>query len=48
MAEIRLAWLSSHHVQNQAPSLRANTLTPDIDLNALFFSDFALRKYVDS
>jgi glycosyltransferase involved in cell wall biosynthesis len=47
MAEIRLAWLSSHPVQYQAPLLRAIARIPGIDLTALFFSDFSSRNYVD-
>ncbi len=47
MAEIRLAWLSSHPAQYQAPLLRAIAGSPGIDLTALFFSDFSSRKYFD-
>jgi len=47
MPNIRLAWLSSHPVQYQAPLLRAISSTPGIDLTALFFSDFSSRNYLD-
>lgn len=47
MHNIRLAWLTSHPVQYQAPLLRAIASTPGIDLTALFFSDFSSRNYLD-
>lgn len=47
MADVRLAWLSTHPIQYQAPLLRAIAASPGIDLTALFFSDFSTRAYVD-
>lgn len=47
MSDIRLAWLSSHPVQYQAPLLRAIAGTQGIDLTVIFFSDFSSRNYVD-
>lgn len=44
---IRLAWLATHPIQYQAPLLRAIAQCPDIDLTALFFSDFSTRGFVD-
>lgn len=44
---IRLAWLSTHPIQYQAPLLRAISQSPGIDLTALFFSDFSTRKFTD-
>lgn len=47
MKPVRLAWLATHPIQYQAPILRAITKCPDIDLTALFFSDFSTRTFVD-
>lgn len=47
MTRLRLAWLATHPIQYQAPLLRAITQCPDIDLTALFFSDFSTRSFVD-
>ena len=44
---IRLAWLATHPIQYQAPLLRAISQCPDIDLTALFFSDFSTRGFID-
>lgn len=44
---IRLAWLATHPIQYQAPLLRAIAQCPDIDLTAIFFSDFSIRGFVD-
>lgn len=47
MNKIRLAWLSTHPIQYQAPLLRQIAACPDIELTALFFSDFSTRSFVD-
>lgn len=47
MADIRLAWLSTHPIQYQVPLLRAIAASPGIDLTVLYFSDFSTRAYVD-
>lgn len=47
MNDVRLAWLSTHPIQYQAPLLRAIASAPGIDLTALFFSDFSVRSYFD-
>ena len=47
MKRVRLAWLATHPIQYQAPILRAIEKCPDIDLTALFFSDFSTRKFLD-
>lgn len=44
---IRLAWLATHPIQYQAPLLRAIAQCPDIELTAMFFSDFSTRGFVD-
>lgn len=44
---IRLAWLATHPIQYQVPLLRAIAQCPDIDLTAIFFSDFSTRGFVD-
>ena len=44
---IRLAWLATHPIQYQAPLLCAIAKCPDIDLKALFFSDFSTREFID-
>uniref|UniRef100_UPI0040475891 glycosyltransferase family 4 protein n=1 Tax=Shewanella sp. TaxID=50422 RepID=UPI0040475891 len=44
---IRLAWLATHPIQYQAPLLRAIAQCSDIDLTAIFFSDFSTRAFVD-
>jgi len=44
---IRLAYIVSHPIQYQAPLLRRIAAEPDIDLTALFLSDFSTRKYRD-
>jgi glycosyltransferase involved in cell wall biosynthesis len=45
---VRLAYLVSHPIQYQAPLLRRIALEPDIDLVALFGSDFSVRGYRDA
>lgn len=47
MKKIRLAWLSTHPIQYQAPLLRQISQSPEIDLKALFFSDFTAREFID-
>lgn len=47
MKKIRLAWVSTHPIQYQAPLLRRIAACPDIELTALFFSDFSTRSFVD-
>lgn len=47
MNKVRLAWISTHPIQYQAPLLREIAACPDIDLTALFFSDFSTRSFVD-
>ena len=47
MKKVRLAWISTHPIQYQAPLLREIAACPDIDLTALFFSDFSTRSFVD-
>lgn len=47
MKKVRLAWVSTHPIQYQAPLLRQIAACPDIDLTALFFSDFSTRSFVD-
>lgn len=47
MKKARLAWLATHPIQYQAPLLRAISACPDIDLKALFFSDFSTRSFLD-
>lgn len=47
MISIRLAWLATHPIQYQTPLLRAIAQCPDIDLTAIFFSDFSTRGFVD-
>ncbi len=47
MNKVRLAWLSTHPIQYQAPLLRQIAACPDIELTALFFSDFSTRSFVD-
>jgi len=47
MKKIRLAWVSTHPIQYQAPLLRQIAACPDIELTALFFSDFSTRSFVD-
>lgn len=47
MKKIRLAWISTHPIQYQAPLLRQISECPDIDLTVLFFSDFSTRSFVD-
>lgn len=44
---IRLAWLATHPIQYQAPLLRAIAQCSDIELTALYFSDFSTRGFVD-
>ena len=44
---LKLAYLSTHPVQYQAPLLRRIAQEPDIDLVAFFGSDFSLREYHD-
>lgn len=47
MKKVRLAWISTHPIQYQAPLLRQIAACPDIELTALFFSDFSTRSFVD-
>ncbi len=47
MKKVRLAWISTHPIQYQAPLLRQIGACPDIELTALFFSDFSTRSFVD-
>lgn len=47
MPDVRLAWISTHPIQYQAPLLRAIAAAPGISLTALFFSDFSVRNYFD-
>ncbi|MCM2353312.1 MAG: glycosyltransferase family 4 protein [Pseudobdellovibrio sp.] len=47
MKKIRLAWLSTHPIQYQAPLLKLIAENPEIDLKALFFSDFSSREFID-
>jgi hypothetical protein len=47
MSKIRLAWLSTYPIQYQASLLRAIAQSTEIDLTALFFSDFSTRNYLD-
>lgn len=47
MTRLRLAWIATHPIQYQAPLIRAIAQCPDIDLTALFFSDFSTRRFVD-
>lgn len=47
MTAVRLAWLATHPIQYQAPLLRAIDQCPDIDLTALFFSNFSTRGFID-
>lgn len=47
MKKVRLAWISTHPIQYQAPLLRQIAACSDIDLTALFFSDFSTRSFVD-
>ncbi|MCC8934875.1 glycosyltransferase family 4 protein [Rhizobium sp. 'Codium 1'] len=47
MKKVRLAWISTHPIQYQAPLLRQIATCPDIELTALFFSDFSTRSFVD-
>jgi len=48
MSIVRLAWLATHPIQYQAPLLRAIAQCPDIELTAMFFSDFSTRGFVDA
>jgi len=45
---MRLAWLATHPIQYQAPILREIAKCKDIDLTAIFFSDFSTRGFVDT
>jgi len=45
--KIRLAWLATHPIQYQAPLLREIARVPEIDLTAIFFSDFSTRPFID-
>lgn len=47
MKKLRLAWLATHPIQYQAPLLKAIARCADIELTALFFSDFSIRGVVD-
>lgn len=47
MKKIRLAWLATHPIQYQSPLLREIALVPEIDLTAIFFSDFSTRGFID-
>jgi len=44
---MKLAYLVTHPIQYQAPLLRRVASEPDIELHALFMSDFSVRKYFD-
>ena len=44
---VRLAWLTTHPIQYQAPLFRSIAKGKDIDLTVLFFSDFSTRDFVD-
>lgn len=44
---VRIAYLVSHPIQYQVPLLRRISREPDIDLTALFGSDFSVRGYED-
>ena len=44
---IRLAWIATHPIQYQAPLLRSIAQCSDIDLTAIFFSDFSTRNFID-
>lgn len=45
--KIRLAWLATHPIQYQSPLLREIAVSTEIDLTAIFFSDFSTRSFVD-
>lgn len=47
MKKTKLAYMVSHPIQYQAPLLRYITENSDIDLTALFMSDFSVREYHD-
>lgn len=47
MKPIRLAWISTHPIQYQAPLLRTLSQSPGLDVTALFFSDFSIRNFKD-
>lgn len=47
MRPLRLAYLVTHPIQYQAPLLRRIAAEPDIELTALFESDFSLKRHVD-
>lgn len=47
MTRIRLACLSTHPIQYQAPLFRRIAREPDIDLTVLFCGDFSLRPHFD-
>jgi len=47
MKKIRLAWLATHPIQYQSPLLREISLLPEIDLTAIFFSNFSTRVFID-
>jgi glycosyltransferase involved in cell wall biosynthesis len=45
--KIRLAWLATHPIQYQSPLLREIALVPEIDLTAIFFSNFSTKSFID-
>lgn len=44
---VRVAWLATHPIQYQTPLLREIARMPDVDLTAIFFSDFSVHGYHD-
>jgi glycosyltransferase involved in cell wall biosynthesis len=44
----RVAYLVSHPIQYQAPLLRYLAARPELDVTALFLSDFSVREYRDA
>ena len=47
MEKVRFAWMATHPIQYQAPLLREIASLQDIDLTAIFFSDFSVREFTD-
>ena len=45
---VKLAVLTSHPIQYQAPLFREIAKQPDIDLKVFFLSDFSIRDYKDA
>lgn len=48
MKKIKLAWIATHPIQYQAPLLRAISEVNEIDLEAIFFSNFSVANYHDA